>query len=371
MLNIAKRQAKTNPTTEHQEVAFFTSNILSNHLLVFEIFNHLPNSDLLSYSLVCKKWYAVCREILGRHRRILLVLSSIDDIQSLESLVELTDNPILEKNLRFRGVKFDFSDSHFHIFNKKVKPSQATKEKTFQLLAEIFQRIEMKTVIMNFFLAHGDNKTKALKTFLPILPVENIEFFKTEGMNLDWMTVMEVLRGRKFLKLKSLDTSQFYTQRLSRLKMVFEVCPSMTEWFMPVCLPHVREFVETNRVSLIKKLEICGDISSDEVRLIEEASPILRELEIPCNFKTFGSIFIERVTRIVASSVESLEVFHFPWIETLENFIKTDKFPPLVNVQRIHIRYYFKPDRMEVIICNPDYSRMFPNVNIPWLQSRL
>ncbi|CAG7823097.1 unnamed protein product [Allacma fusca] len=346
----AKRQKKTPPTwaqscppdtEELQESVLFKSKILSNPLLVFEIFNHLSDSDLLSCSLVCKKWNAVSREILRRHRRTFLNLSSIDGIRSLESLIELIDSPSLGNNHPFNGVKLDFSDSHFHIFNKKFKTTQKTKARTFQLLAEIFQKIQMK---------------------------KRIEFLKTQGINLDWTTVMELLEGKQFLNLKSLDTSQFYNRSPSRVKMALEVCPSMTEWYMPIFHCLVRDFVETNRVSMIKKMEICGDISSEEVHLIEEVSPILRELEIPDNFERCGSSYIQSISRIIAANVQSLEVFRFPLIETLEKFLQTDEFPPLVNVRRIHIRFYFMPKRVVGIIRNPEYGRIFPNVKLPWLR---
>ncbi|CAG7833507.1 unnamed protein product [Allacma fusca] len=319
-----KRQKKVTPTwakscpaetQELQESAFFKSNILSNPLLVFEIFNHLSVSDLLSCSLVCKKWNAVSREILRRHRGTYLRFSSIDGIRSLESLLELIDNPILNNNHPFNGVSFGFCDAHFHIFNKKFKTTQKTKAKTLELLAEIYERIKVKGIILN--------------------------------------------------------VSQFYIRSPSLVKMALDVCPSMTEWFMPILQGHFRDFVDTNRVSMIKKMEICGDISSEEASLIEEASPILRELKIPSNFQLYGILFTECLTRIIVSNVPSLKVFHFPSIETFKKFYQTEEFPTLVNVRLIHIRdrSFLKPESIDAIIDSPGYRRIFPNVKLPWTQT--
>ncbi|CAG7785016.1 unnamed protein product, partial [Allacma fusca] len=358
---------------ELQETALFKSKILSNPLLVFEIFNHLSDSDLLSCSLVCKKSNAISREILHRHRRTFINLSSIDGIKSLESLIELIDSPTLGNNHPFNGVKFDFSDDHFHIFKKKFKTTQKNKERTFQLLAQIFQKIQVKNIILNFSQVNWESQKMVFKTFFLLIPVERIEFFKTQGITLDWTTVMELLGGKQFLNLKYLETSRFYIQSPSRVKMVLEVCPSMTEWHMPLFHGSVRDFVETGRVSMIKRLEFCGAIIFKEMLLIEEASPILRELEISCDFKIFGSAYIQSISRIIAANVQSLEVFRFYSIALLEEFLQTDEFPPLVNVRRIHIRSYryFMPDRVEGIIQSPDYGRIFPNVQLPWLRGHL
>ncbi|CAG7823098.1 unnamed protein product [Allacma fusca] len=377
----AKRQEKNPPTwvqscppdtEELQESALFKGSIVSNPLLVFEIFNHLSDSVLLSSSLVCKQWNAVSREILRRHRRTFLNLSSIDGISSLESLIKLIDSPILGNNHPFRGVKFNFSDDHFHIFNKKFKATQKNKEKTFQLLTEIFQKIQVKNITLNFSQVNWINEEMVFKTFFLLIPVERIEFFKTEGISLDWTTVLELLGGKQFLNLKHLDTCQFHLEKPSHLRMVLDVCPSMTEWFMPVFPGHVRDFVDTNRASMIKKLDICGNISSEEAHLIEEVSPILRELEISNKFKHYGSAYIQNISRIIAANVQSLEVFHFHFLGAFEAFIHTEEFPSLVNVRTIYItdRSFFKSDHVDEIISNPGYGRIFPNVKLPWLMSR-